>query len=147
MLQCLDREHRLAYILGEIMELDHVQAANVLDVSSAAFRKRLSRARTNILSFMNSYCGLVNPNNNCRCHRRLATAITLGRVDSQRLHFASSPQTAKQFPHLLAQIRQLEATRRAAALYQSHSEASQSNTFTLWLRKLLNEIEDSHPIE
>src|SRR5438477_711098 len=34
MLQCLDRDHRLAYILGEIMELDHVEAAEVLRITS-----------------------------------------------------------------------------------------------------------------
>ena len=29
MLLCLDRPHRLAYILGEILELDNREAANV----------------------------------------------------------------------------------------------------------------------
>lgn len=147
MLQCLDREHRLAYILGEIMELDHIQAASVLDVTSAAFRKRLSRARTSILAFMKAYCGLVNPDNACRCHRRVATAIALGRVNAAHLRFASSPQAAKQFPQVLAQIRKLEETRRATALYQSHPEARASDTFVIWLRKLLDGVSDQHLVE
>lgn len=37
MLLCLDRGHRLAYILGEILELDGVEAASILDLSPAAF--------------------------------------------------------------------------------------------------------------
>jgi RNA polymerase sigma factor (sigma-70 family) len=46
MLLCLDRGHRLAYMLGEILELDHNTAAEILEVSPAAFRKRLhERAR------------------------------------------------------------------------------------------------------
>src|SRR5262249_36909959 len=35
MLLCLDREHRLAYILGEIVELDHNEAAEVLEITTA----------------------------------------------------------------------------------------------------------------
>lgn len=146
MLQCLDREQRLAYILGEIMELDHGQAASVLDVSPAAFRKRLSRARANILPFMQNYCGLLNPDTACRCHRRVDTAIALGRVDPTQLRFASSPQQAKQFPQVLAQIRQLEETRRAAALYQSHPDAQASGAFKTWLKKLLDEMIEIHHI-
>ena len=33
MLQSLDREHRLAYILGEILDLGHREAAEALDIS------------------------------------------------------------------------------------------------------------------
>lgn len=142
MLQCLDREHRLAYILGEIMELDHVQAAKALEITSATFRKRLSRARASILSFMKSHCGLINPENACRCHRRVDTAIALGCVDSSQLLFASSQQHAKQFPQVLFEIRQLEETRRIVALYQSHPEAKASEGFIIWLKKLLDEMPD-----
>lgn len=138
-LQCLDRGHRLAYIVGEIMELDHSQAAAVLDIAPAAFRKRLSRARADIITFMQGYCGLVNPDNACRCHKRASTAITLGRVDAAHLQFASSPQQARQFPQVLAHIRQLEMARRAAALYQSHPEPRQANDIGQWLRQLLEE--------
>jgi RNA polymerase sigma factor (sigma-70 family) len=45
MLTCLDRPHRLAYILGEILEMDGGEAARVLGIGAAVFRKRLSRAR------------------------------------------------------------------------------------------------------
>jgi RNA polymerase sigma factor (sigma-70 family) len=45
MLLCLDRPHRLAYILGEILELSGEDAAAVLEITPAAYRKRLSRAR------------------------------------------------------------------------------------------------------
>lgn len=142
MLQCLDRDHRLAYILGEIMELDHIQAAGALETTPAAFRKRLSRARASIISFMTAHCGLINPANACRCHRRVGTAIALGRVDPSRLLFAASQQQARRFPRVLAEIRQLEQSRRAAALYQSYSEARTSDAFIAWLKKLLEEMPD-----
>jgi RNA polymerase sigma factor (sigma-70 family) len=142
MLQCLDRDHRLAYILGEIMELDHIQAAGALETTPAAFRKRLSRARASIISFMTAHCGLINPANACRCHRRVGTAIALGRVDPSRLLFAASQQQARRFPRVLTEIRQLEQSRRAAALYQSYSEARTSDAFIAWLKKLLEEMPD-----
>jgi len=142
MLQCLDRDHRLAYILGEIMELDHIQAAEALETTPAAFRKRLSRARTSIISFMKAHCGLVNAANACRCHRRAGTAVALGRVDPSHLLFATSQLQARRFPQVLAEIRRLEESRRAAALYHSHPEARTSGAFVTWLKKLLDEMPD-----
>lgn len=59
LLMCLDREHRFAYILGEIIDMDHREGAEILAITPAAFRKRLSRARSRIVSFMTSHCGLV----------------------------------------------------------------------------------------
>jgi len=142
MLLCLDRDHRLAYILGEIIELDHSDAAEVLGITPGAYRKRLSRARASITAFMTSRCGLVNPANACRCARRVATAVALGRVSASNLRFASSAERAKRFPQVLAEIRQLEETRRAAALYRSHPEAKPSGAFVSWLKKLIDEKPD-----
>lgn len=143
MLQCLDRDHRLAYILGEIMELEHTEAAATLDITSAAFRKRLSRARADILSFMQSHCGLSNPSNACRCSKRVGTAMALGRVDPSNLLFASSQQQAKRFPQVLERIRQLEESRRAAALYQSHPDVKASGSFVTWLKHVIDDMPDS----
>lgn len=147
MLMCLDRNHRLAYILGEIIELDHHEAAEVLEIAPAAFRKRLSRARAGISSFMASRCGLANPANACRCRRRVATAVGLGRVDPSSLLFASSVVQAKRFPQVLAKIRQLEETRRAAALYKSHPEPKPSEAFVSWLRKVVDSGERSRDVD
>jgi RNA polymerase sigma factor (sigma-70 family) len=145
MLLCLDRNHRLAYILGEIMELDHQEAAAALDIAPAAFRKRLSRARSSITSFMTSRCGLANPANPCRCRRRVDVAIALGRVDPSKLLFASSVEQARQFPQVLVQIRRLEETRRTAALYRSHSGPEASEAFVSWLRSVLDADADPQP--
>lgn len=142
MLVCLDRNHRLAYILGEIVELDHHDAAEVLEIAPAAYRKRLSRARASITSFMTTRCGLANPANACRCRRRVATAVDLGRVDPANLLFASSRDQARRFPQVLVKIRQLDETRRAAALYRSHAHVKPSDEFTSWLRALVDETPD-----
>jgi hypothetical protein len=38
-LQCLDRPHRLAYVLGQILEFPAPEAAQALDLEPAVFRK------------------------------------------------------------------------------------------------------------
>lgn len=145
MLMCLDRSHRLAYIMGDIVELDHHEAAEVLEIAPAAYRKRLSRARASITSFMTARCGLVNPANACRCRRRVATAIELGRVDPANVLFATSLESAKRFPEVLVKIRQLEETRRATALYRSHPNPKPSESLVSWLRRAIDEKPDRPP--
>jgi hypothetical protein len=43
MLLCLDRDHRLAYILWAIFEVTSEEGSDILNITPAAFRKRLSR--------------------------------------------------------------------------------------------------------
>jgi RNA polymerase sigma factor (sigma-70 family) len=136
MLLCLDRPHRLAYILGEIIGLDHKEAAVALEIRPDAFRARLSRARRTITSLMTGRCGLVNPSNACRCRRRVSTAVELGRVDPHNLLFASSAARARAFPEVLATIRSLEDGQRAAALYRAQPDETRMDVVA-WVRDWL----------
>lgn len=138
MLLCLDRGDRLAFILGEILELDHNEGAQVLDVTPAAYRKRLSRARRQVAEFMKHHCGLFDPKNTCRCWRRAPRAIELRRVDPEKLLFATNLAHARHFPKVLAEIRRLEETRRAAALLRSHPEPKMREDFVLRLQEILS---------
>jgi RNA polymerase sigma factor (sigma-70 family) len=137
MLTCLDRPHRLAYILGEILEMDGDEAARVMGIRPAAFRKRLSRAREAVVAFTRAKCGLVGPDRACRCRRRLAHAIRVGLVDPRNLRFASDADQAQRFPAVLAEIRKLEETRRAAALFRSHPEFAAPDDLAREIRKLV----------
>ena len=139
MLSCLDRPHRIAYVLGEILELEGPEAAEVLGIEPAAFRKRLERARSDVVAFTRAKCGLVEPERRCRCRRRLAHALRTRRVDPERLLFATNPGHARAFPSVLAGIRRLEALRRAAALYRSHPPPQLPRDFARDLRQLLDE--------
>jgi RNA polymerase sigma factor (sigma-70 family) len=141
MLQCLEREARLAYILGEILELDHQEAAEVLGSSTSAYRKRLSRARATVSAFVLGHCGLVNPNNPCRCSKRVLRAKELGRVDPERLTFSTSPNRAQQFPAVLTEIRQLKDNQRVAALFRAQQQPEVSQNFTRWLKTTLEQQE------
>jgi RNA polymerase sigma factor (sigma-70 family) len=88
MLLCLDREQRLAYILGEIFEVTDAVGAELLDMSRENFRQRLARARRDLHSFMNDKCGLVNRANPCRCAKKTRGFIEAGYVDPEHLLFA-----------------------------------------------------------
>jgi RNA polymerase sigma factor (sigma-70 family) len=122
LLTCLDRPHRLAYILGEILELEGPEAARILGISAAAFRKRLSRAREVIVAFTRAQCGLVEPANPCRCVRRLPRAQEIGRIDAAVLLFGRR-DSALAFPGVLARVRRLEVVQRTAALYRATPHA------------------------
>lgn len=80
LLNCLEADDRIAFILGEILELEGPEAAEILGIPSATFRKRLSRARERLREALSANCGVVNPAATCRCHRRLARATSRGRV-------------------------------------------------------------------
>jgi RNA polymerase sigma factor (sigma-70 family) len=138
MLQCLDRPHRLAYILGEILEMDGEEAARVLGIRPAAFRKRLSRAREAVVAFTRAKCGLLNPDRPCRCRRRLPAALRSGRVVPGRTAFASDAERAQRFPVVLAEIRRLEEVRRAAALFRSHPSPAAPDDTVDFLRSLVD---------
>lgn len=140
MLLCLDRPHRLAYILGEILELESREAAKVIGISPAAFRKRLSRARAEVVSFMQRKCGLVNMRNACRCRRRVSQAIKLGRINPEHLLFASDAQKARNFPEVLSKIRQLEGGQRAVALYRSHPDVTVPEDLVTMVKSLINQL-------
>lgn len=141
MLQCLKREARMAYILGEILELDHQEAAAVLGVSTSSYRKRLSRAREAVTDFMLGHCGLVDTNNPCQCSKRVSRARELGRVDPSRLMFATPASYTQPFPVILAEIQQLKESQRAAALYRAQRHPEVSKDFVTWLRNLLEQQE------
>jgi RNA polymerase sigma factor (sigma-70 family) len=140
MLTCLDRPHRLAYELGEILEMDGQEAARVLEIRPAAFRKRLSRARDAVVRFTQVKCGLVNPSRACRCERRLPAALHLGRVVPDRPLFASDADHASRFPAVLAEIRRLEDVRRAAALFRSHPPFPTPADTAAHMRKLVQTV-------
>lgn len=70
MLLCLDREQRVALILGGIFNLKSSVAAEILGLAPDTFRKRLQRAKADLFQFMEDKCGLINPDNPCRCQKK-----------------------------------------------------------------------------
>ncbi|MGV9614177.1 RNA polymerase sigma factor [Nocardia xishanensis] len=91
MLQCLAREERVAFVLGQVFELGSAEAAWILDITPAAYRKRLERAKKRLGAFLGSACGVADPRAACRCSRRVEKAVALGRVDPAAPRYATHP--------------------------------------------------------
>jgi hypothetical protein len=122
MLQCLDRPHRLAYVLGEILEMSGPEAAEVLDISPDLFRKRLQHARSAILTFTRNYCGLASDAAPCRCNRQMPAALRAGKIRQDCCDFAAAPSSFQQTRDL---VRQVDEARWALQVHRtSHPRAS-----------------------
>src|SRR5690349_13598422 len=63
MLLCLNRQQRMVFILGGMFNINSRLAAQILNMSAGNFRQQLSRAKTDLFTFMNNKCGLINPAN------------------------------------------------------------------------------------
>ena len=137
MLQCLDRAHRAAYVLGEICELSGPEAAEALEIEPALFRKRLQQARESVVAFTQRHCGLISDAARCACHRRVPAAIQAGRVDAGGLQFAS---TASAFAEARAVIRLVDETRRTLVL---HRTATPDVSPVDFARRILDALETS----
>ncbi len=93
MLMCLDRRQRLIFTLGAILGATDTVGSEVLEMTPANFRQCLARARKDLHQFMNHQCGLVNPNNPCRCPKKTRGFIEEGHVDPGNLMFAAEHVT------------------------------------------------------
>jgi hypothetical protein len=90
MLLSLDRELRISYVLGDIFGLPGDVCANVLEIDPAAFRKRLSRARTRLHEFLRSWCGVFDPANPCRCSGQTEAMVERGLLAPQDLYLSKT---------------------------------------------------------
>lgn len=135
MLQCLDRPHRLAYVLGEIMDLSGPEAAEVLEISPALLRKRLQHAREAVLTFTKSHCGLVSDAAPCRCSRRVSQAAVAGTVNVHQLRFG---RRATSFTEARAMVRRVEEARWAMEVHRSSQPQASSIDFA---QRLLQAID------
>jgi RNA polymerase sigma factor (sigma-70 family) len=139
MLQCLDRPHRLAYVLGEILELPGPEAAEALEISPDLFRKRLQHARTAILAFTRKHCGLVSDAAACSCNRQVPAALRAGKVRTHSCDFAAG---ASSFQEARALVRQVDEARRGLEVHRSSHPRASSVDFARRLIETLDARRD-----
>lgn len=113
LLMCLNETGRLVYILGEILEFTSQEGGAILNISADNFRQQLKRSREKIRGFLQNKCGLVNPENPCRCHKKIDHLIDKGLIESTQLRFASK---GRRSIDLMEKMKALEKT---AAIYRS----------------------------
>lgn len=134
MLLCLDRDHRLAYVLGDILEFDQTEAVAILGISKDNYRKRLSRARQSVIEFTASACGLANSSAKCRCSRRLPQALKMGRVsdDPARMHADAPP-----YANIRDEVARTEAALVAVKLQRATGELRSSSDIAARIHAML----------
>jgi len=120
-----------------ILELPGDEAAAILDITPditpAAYRKRLSRAREDMEAFLGGRCGLGNPGAACRCHKLLPAATAAGLVDPKRLTPAALPVSrADRLPL------DIERARTAAEVFRSLPTHASLDDFGPQLRDILD---------
>ena len=142
MLQCLDRPHRLVYVLGEILEMPGPEAAEVLGIDPALFRKRLQHAREAILGFTRRYCGLASDSAPCSCNRQLPAALRAGRIREAACDFAAAPSS---FQQTRALVRQVEEARWALQVHRTSNPRPSSVDFARRLAATLDMHLDPAP--
>jgi RNA polymerase sigma factor (sigma-70 family) len=136
MLLCLDRPHRLAYILGEVLEIPGDEAAAALEISPAAFRKRASRAKGEMEAFLRAHCGFADAANACRCSKLSPTAVAVGLVDPKRLVMSRLP--TRETDRLQIDV---DRIRTAVEVFRRLPKYSAPTDFATTLRTLLGDAD------
>jgi hypothetical protein len=137
MLLCLTPPQRMAYILGYILELDQLEASELLGIAKDTFRQQLSRAKAKVFNFTQSSCGLVSPKAPCQCDRKLTGAINRGRVSSQRIFYS----TEKQYSHDKVQqsLSETQQALKSLALQKASKPYKSPDSLSQLIEQLVNE--------
>jgi RNA polymerase sigma factor (sigma-70 family) len=86
-LLCLERKQRLVFILAIAFGVSDVMGGEILEISPAAFRKTLSRARARLHEYMNGNCSVLNPDAPCSCRKKAKGFIDAGAYSAERIFF------------------------------------------------------------
>ncbi len=136
MLTCLEKDLRIAFILGVVFGVTSEEGAYILDISSDAFRKRVSRARASLQTFMLKNCGLVNENNACRCEKRAGRHPKPGAHQLKRA--ASREGGAKKRKEAMVQLKELNDIERIAVMFRSYQDYRSPDSFAYIVKDLID---------
>ncbi len=134
LLLCLNQSSRIIYILGEILKINSIEGAAIVEISPENFRKQLSRARTKIRNFLGAKCGLANAKNPCRCQKKIDFLIGTSKIDPQELKFA---QHSKRSIDLVNKIDTINDT---VLLYRTVPDFPAPQQMIRQVQKVIDEI-------
>lgn len=136
MLQCLDRDMRIAFILGSVMKIKSNVAAEICGTTPENFRKRVEKSRKLIGTFLDRNCGVYNPANSCRCSSRINSALKCGQIDKQKLNFANYME---QLNNEMEELHSMEG------IYNNHGDIKSNSNITEEINKMLSDKEIINP--
>lgn len=135
MLQCLDPESRLIYVLGIMFKVDSKICGEVLDITPEAYRQRLSRIRQKMSGFLKQYCGLAS-SEKCDCKKRVGYAIQHHRLNPVALEYTPLEQADK--PVLLAYTQAMEKMDAQSLVFAELPKYRSPQTVKNFLDKILH---------
>ncbi len=128
MLQCLDTESRIIFILGTMFKVDSRIAGEILGITPEAYRQRLSRVRKKMADFLQSYCGEFGCGK-CRCTDRVNYAAQNHRINPAQLDYKTaheiSPQTTTNVKAAMEDIDDLSMKFSFCKTYESTEKIKQ----------------------
>ncbi|MFO1472503.1 MAG: RNA polymerase sigma factor [Turneriella sp.] len=138
MLIALKRKYRMAFVLGAVMQLTGDEAAKILELSPAAYRQRLSRARTAMAEFLGRNCGLVNTSAPCHCEKRIAPCLRSGAIEPYRA-LAEKLRDSKDFARTQAELGgEISHLEKVTLLYRSNGSYAIPDALDRRIRSLID---------
>jgi RNA polymerase sigma factor (sigma-70 family) len=142
LLLALDRAHRMAFILGVVMDVSGNEGGFILEITPAAYRKRLSRARQKVKDFLGRNCGLFDKTNPCQCAAIMDGHLKRGWINPQKTLFAEkSGEDPEDNAVLGAYMKELDELGRVAALYKASVLGEASVDFSGVVKELVDKGE------
>jgi RNA polymerase sigma factor (sigma-70 family) len=137
MMLALGRDERIAYTLGEVFGLSSEDAAAILGIDQAAFRKRLSRARDALAAFMGKKCGLVTEESACRCARQIPVNLRHDFIDREHLLYMTHAVRSARLPAPLDELRSLGELEAIAEVFRTHPDYAAPESVLAGVRALV----------
>jgi RNA polymerase sigma factor (sigma-70 family) len=137
MILSLDRDLRITYVLGDLFGLSGEEAAEVLEIEPAAYRKRLSRARVRLHAFLREWCGVFDPTNPCRCAGQVQTMVARGLLSRDDLYL-SAQQTRPNKVRLHRAADEVSEMMRVAEVLRGPATYLAPKALVAGLRQLLD---------
>ena len=120
LLLCLDREHRIAFLISDVFDVTGEEGAAVMGVTPETFRKRLSRARKSLSGFLGKNCSLVASGASCSCANHASAKIRKGETDASRFMYAAHQRQCLNDEALLRAIREMDDLNRLGTIYGNY---------------------------
>ncbi len=132
MLLCLNETNRMVYILGMILEFNSSEGAEILGITPENFRKQLSRSKEKLRNFLHSKCGLANPDNSCRCNKKIDYLISKKIIDPKSLRFANQKERSIEL------IEKIDVLEKSAAIFRSTAQFQTPESVVVKMKETLN---------
>jgi RNA polymerase sigma factor (sigma-70 family) len=137
-LACLEKDIRIAFILGELYGVTSTEGAFILDITPEAFRKRISRGRKRMQEFMTKHCGLVNNNETCHCHINVARRVEQGLKIPEKKSIINKEVAAKNRAELVSHLKELSEIDRTVAMFRRYPEYQPPDSFKNIMKGLID---------